>query len=89
MEDLAQQQVELRNGLLLTLYSDDLDAKGQLHELLAEGVVSFSDEERCWVAAIDWAALRHASDGQDRAARGNGPSAPLPSTEASRSKRSP
>jgi hypothetical protein len=73
LEDLAQQQVELRNGLLLTLYSDDLDAKGQFDELLAEGVVSFSDEEHCWVAAIDWAAIRHASDGQDSAPRGNGP----------------
>jgi hypothetical protein len=62
MEDLAQQQVELRDGLVLTLYSDDLDDKGQLDELLVEGVVSFSEEEHCWVAAIDWAAIRHASD---------------------------
>jgi hypothetical protein len=73
MEDLAQQQVELRDGLVLTLYADDLDDKGQLDELLVEGVVSFSEEEHCWVASIDWAAIRHASDRTsappDRAAR--------------------
>lgn len=71
MEDLARQQVELRNGLVLTLYSDDLDAKGEPDELLVEGIVSFSQEEHCWVAAIDWAGIRHASDsggdGRERA----------------------
>jgi hypothetical protein len=70
LEDLSQQQVQLRDGLVLTLYADDLDDEGQLDELLIDGVVSFSEEEHCWVAAIDWGAIRHASDG--RRARGNG-----------------
>src|SRR5438552_9278378 len=50
IEDLAEQQVELQAGLLLTLYADDLDDKGQLDEVLVDGVVSFSEEEHCWVA---------------------------------------
>jgi len=62
MEDLSQQQVELREGLHLILCSDDVDDKGQRDELLVEGIVSFSEEEHCWVAAIDWAAIRHASE---------------------------
>src|SRR5439155_16822259 len=62
IEDLAQQGIALRDGLRLTIYSDDLDAKGQLDELLVEGVVSFSDEEHCWVATIDWSAIHHASE---------------------------
>jgi hypothetical protein len=62
MEDLAQQQVVLRDGLALTLYSDDLDGKGQLDELVADGEVCYSEEENCWVANINWAAIRHASD---------------------------
>ena len=74
MEDLSQQQVQLREGLLLTLYADDLDDKGQLDELLVDGVVSFSAEEHCWVAAIDWAALHHASDGQGSRGNGDSPS---------------
>jgi hypothetical protein len=69
LEDLSQQQVALRQGLVLTLYSDDLDDKGQLDELLVDGVVAFSEEEHCWVAAIDWDAIRHASDHYRREAR--------------------
>jgi hypothetical protein len=30
--------------------------------LLADGIVQFNDTEKCWVAAIDWQALRHASE---------------------------
>ncbi len=73
MEDLAEQQLELREGLLLTLYSDDLDDNGQLDELLTDGVVSYSKEEACWVAVIDWGAIRHATDGVGRS-----PGAPSP-----------
>jgi hypothetical protein len=61
---LARQGIKLRDGLLLRLYSDDLDAKGQLDELFADGVVSFSEEEHCWVATIDWSAIHHASEEQ-------------------------
>lgn len=62
LEDLAEQKIELRDGLLLTLYADDADAQGQADELLVDGVVSFSEQEHCWVASIDWQAIRHASD---------------------------
>ena len=64
VEDLARLGITLRDGMPLTLYSDDLDTKGQLDELLVDGVVSFSEEEHCWVAAIDWSAIHHASEEQ-------------------------
>lgn len=59
VEDLSRQQVELREGLLVSLYSDDVNAQGQLDELLVDGVAAYSTEERCWVAVIDWAAIHH------------------------------
>jgi hypothetical protein len=62
IEDLARQGVTLREGLALTLYSDDGDAQGQPDELVVDGVVSFSDEEHCWVATVDWSAVQHASE---------------------------
>ncbi|GEM_PF-6170457 len=34
---------------------------GQPAELLADAVVHFNQAEKCWAAAIDWQALRHAS----------------------------
>jgi hypothetical protein len=62
IEDLARQGITLHDGLPLTLYSDDLDSEGRLDELLADGLVSFSKEEHCWVAAIDWSSISHASE---------------------------
>jgi hypothetical protein len=67
LEDLARQQVQLSEGLLLTLYADDVNDQGQPDELLVEGVATYSEEEGCWVAAIDWAAVRHASDDRSSA----------------------
>lgn len=61
-EDLARHAITLREGMRLTLYSDDVDDKGQLDELLVDGVASYSDEEDCWVATIDRSASHHASD---------------------------
>lgn len=49
IEDLAHQNIELRSGQLLTLYSEDLEV---------DGVVQFSEEEKIWVAAIDWDRIR-------------------------------
>lgn len=61
-QDLARQGIELREGLALTLYTDDADDQGRPDELRVEGVVQYNAAERCWVAAVDWTALRHASD---------------------------
>jgi hypothetical protein len=49
VEDLAQQKIVLRDGLSLTLYSEDLEV---------EGVVQYSTDENVWVAVIDWNAIR-------------------------------
>mgnify|MGYP003390310368 CR=1 FL=1 len=48
IEDLAKQKIELHAGLGLTLYSEELEA---------DGSVEFSDDEKLWVAAIDWNAM--------------------------------
>jgi hypothetical protein len=53
VEDLARQNIELQNGQLLTLYSEDLEV---------EGVVQYSFEESLWVAAIDWDAIEELQD---------------------------
>ena len=61
-KDLAREQVVLRQGLHLTLYSDDADAKGDSDDLEVNGVVEYSEAEQCWVARVDWNAIRHASE---------------------------
>src|SRR5215813_4658459 len=62
LHDLARQGIQLQEGLVLTFYSDDADDQGQPDELRAEGVVHYDTDEQCWVATIDWAAIRHASE---------------------------
>lgn len=49
VEDLAQQQIVLRDSLPLTLYSEELEV---------EGIVHYSTDENVWVAVIDWGAIR-------------------------------
>jgi hypothetical protein len=60
--DLERQGIELRQGMTLTLYTDDADDDGQPDELRTEGIVQYNEAEKCWVAAIDWQSLRHASE---------------------------
>jgi hypothetical protein len=62
LADLSRHEIELREGLALTFYTDDGDEQGRPDELRADGVVHFNEQEKCWVAAIDWTAIRHASD---------------------------
>src|SRR3954463_4453959 len=60
--DLDRLGIALREGLALTLAMDDGDEAGQPDELLADGTVHWNADEQCWVAVVDWSALRHASD---------------------------
>jgi hypothetical protein len=62
--DLERHGIELREGMNLTLYTDDANDNGQPDELLAEGIVQYNEAEMCWVARIDWQAVRHASEEQ-------------------------
>ena len=63
-EDLDRQKLQLREGMVLTFYMDDADEQGRPDELTAEGVVHYNKDEECWVAAIDWSAIHHASEEQ-------------------------
>ena len=62
LRDLERQGIRLREGLVLIFYTDDADDCDRPDELWAEGVVHYDDEQRCWVASIDWGDLHHASD---------------------------
>jgi hypothetical protein len=62
LDDLTRQGLQLYEGLVLTCYSDDADDQGQPDELRVEGVVHYAPDSQCWVASIDWAAIRHASE---------------------------
>jgi hypothetical protein len=54
VSDLSRQQVQLREHLAVQLYSDDADEQGRERRLSAQGTVTYSAEEQCWMAIIDW-----------------------------------
>jgi len=62
IDDLARQGIELREGLVLTFSMDDADDQGEPDEFLGNGVVHYDENERSWVASIEWSTIRHASD---------------------------
>jgi hypothetical protein len=63
LDDLARLGIRLQDGLALTFYTDDADDEGRPVELQLDGVVRYDEGERCWVAEVDWSALRHAPPG--------------------------
>jgi hypothetical protein len=72
-EDLDSQGIELREGLVLIFSMDDADDdQGQPDELLVDGVVHYDEAEHSWVAAVDWSAIRHASDVQGSNSKNSG-----------------
>lgn len=64
--DLERFGVSLREGLVLTFYTDDADDEGHPDNLLVEGVVHRDAGTQAWVARVDWSALRHVSQDPDR-----------------------
>ncbi len=53
VEDLAKQNIELHDGQLLTLYSEDLEV---------DSLVQYSSEEQLWVAVIDWDSIQQTDE---------------------------
>lgn len=62
-EDLERSGLQLREGMTLEAYSDDVGDDGEPDDLLVEGVVLYDAQAEHWVLEIDWSAIRHRSDG--------------------------
>ena len=60
--DLKDQAIELQEGIILSLWTDDLDEQNQFDPMLFEGVVHFDAERERWVAIVDWNEIHHASE---------------------------
>ena len=61
-EDLERLGITLRDGLEFTFYTDDANDQGEADDLLVDGVVEFDRTNQCWVANVDWSAVKHSSD---------------------------
>jgi hypothetical protein len=81
-QDLRRHGLELQAGQVFTFYTDDADEQGQPDELRVEGVVHYDRMEQCWVAAVDWRDLRHASEEKSQDVRASDSSGQPPPEKA-------
>jgi hypothetical protein len=63
LRDLREQGLHLEEGLVLHVYSDDLDAEGRAANLSTTGIVRYDGENARCVLEIDWNAVTHESSG--------------------------
>lgn len=59
---IARLGIQLRDGLELTITMDDADDAGNPDDLTADAVIRYNDEEKCWVAQIDWDQVKNRSE---------------------------
>src|SRR3954451_3395293 len=83
-KDLQRQGIQLRDGLVLTFCTDDADDAGNPDEMRVEGRVHYDARQQCWVAVIDWSAVRHASEEDAPGVNGAISSGPTPESQPSR-----
>ena len=60
--DLQRLGVQLEEGMALTLYMDDANDDGNSDDIMIDGTAHFSTADMCWVAAVNWENVYHASE---------------------------
>ena len=61
LNDLTENNITLKEGLKLILYTDDSDTYGIPDELIVEGVVEYDAVNERWTARIDWDEIKRVS----------------------------
>jgi hypothetical protein len=59
MEAIERTGIAIRDGLVLQLYSPDLDDDGNPADLVVEGRLRFDQRARLWMACVNPATFRH------------------------------
>jgi hypothetical protein len=62
LRDIHDQNLVLRHGESVVLYSDDLDDNNHLDELQVDAVLEWIELDNHWVGRFDPATFRHESD---------------------------
>jgi hypothetical protein len=61
INDLERQKIELRRGKHLVFYNEDEDENGVRDDLVIDGIVDYDEENKRWVAVIDWDKIKNIS----------------------------
>jgi hypothetical protein len=62
IDDLARQKIELKDGMKLLIWDEDVDDNNIPDKLIAEAIAKYNHIEQCWEAVFEWGKVRHESD---------------------------
>jgi hypothetical protein len=54
--------IQLRDGLNLTVRADDADDSGNPDDLMADAVIRYNEDDKCWVAQVKWEEVKNRSE---------------------------
>ncbi len=61
LNDLTENNITLKEGLKLVLYTDDSDTYGIPDEIIVEGIAEYDAPNERWTARIDWDEIKRVS----------------------------
>ena len=62
LSDLARQGVELKEGLELYVWCEDIDESDKADNLFVEAIAYYDNDDKCWEAVFEWADIKHESE---------------------------
>ena len=61
-QDLKALGIVPATGVTLQFYCDDLNDRGEVDNLIFDGVVGYDQDSDSWYAVIEWDGMRHESE---------------------------
>lgn len=68
--DLAKLGIQLKDGMSVVIYMDDADDAGHPDDLMADAIIRYNKQEKCWVAEVDWDKVCNRSEREQPKRRG-------------------
>ena len=62
IDDLARQKIELKDGMELLLWDEDLDENNNPDNLIVQAIAKYNNKLKIWEGVFDWEKMRHESD---------------------------
>lgn len=61
IDDLSRQGLELKEGMKLLLWDEDVDENDNKDNLVVEAVAHYNDKHKIWEGVFNWKDIKHES----------------------------
>ncbi len=62
IDGLARQKIELKDGMELLLWDEDLDENNNPDNLIVQAIAKYNNNLKIWEGVFDWEKISHQSD---------------------------